>query len=94
MMASQNGHVEVVDKLLQHGANVDLQEKVLLKLTFQLTSITLNSTCVLIYQSTVRYCNFQSSFRDRLAIALPQQRERETKHWGSLHAMSSMHAIT
>ena len=36
-MASQNRHVEVVDKLLQHGANVDLQEKVLLKFTFQLT---------------------------------------------------------
>ena len=31
MVASQNGHVEVVDKLLQHGANLDLQEKVLLK---------------------------------------------------------------
>ena len=27
-MASQNGHVEVVDKLLQHGARVDLQRKV------------------------------------------------------------------
>ena len=27
-MASQNGHAEVVDKLLQHGARVDLQEKV------------------------------------------------------------------
>ena len=28
MAASLNGHVEVVDKLLQHGAKVDLQEKV------------------------------------------------------------------
>ena len=28
MVASQNGHVEVVDKLLQHGATVDLKEKV------------------------------------------------------------------
>ena len=28
MAASQNGHVEVVDKLLQHGAKADLQEKV------------------------------------------------------------------
>ena len=27
-MASENGHVEVVDKLLHHGATVDLQEKV------------------------------------------------------------------
>ncbi|CAI8053430.1 Ankyrin repeat domain-containing protein 29, partial [Geodia barretti] len=27
MAASQNGHVEVVDKLLQHGATVDLQDK-------------------------------------------------------------------
>ena len=28
MAASLNGHVEVVDKLLQHGATVDLQDKV------------------------------------------------------------------
>ena len=28
MFASQEGHVEVVDKLLQHGATVDLQEEV------------------------------------------------------------------
>ena len=28
MAASENGHVEVVDKLLQHGARVDLQEEV------------------------------------------------------------------
>ena len=28
MTASQNGHVEVVNMLLQHGARVDLQHKV------------------------------------------------------------------
>ena len=28
MMASSNGHVEVVDKLLQHRARVDLRIKV------------------------------------------------------------------
>ena len=28
MNASQNGHVEVVNMLLQHGARVDLQNKV------------------------------------------------------------------
>ena len=28
MYASVNGHVEVVDKLLQHGATVDLHNKV------------------------------------------------------------------
>ena len=28
MTASQEGHVEVVDKLLQHGATVDLQSEV------------------------------------------------------------------
>ena len=28
MLASQNEHVEVVDKLLHHGATVDLQNKV------------------------------------------------------------------
>ena len=30
MVASQNGHVEVVDKLLQHGATVDLQAQVII----------------------------------------------------------------
>ena len=29
-MASQEGHVEVVDKLLQHGATVDLQAQVII----------------------------------------------------------------
>ena len=28
MVASQTGHVEVVDELLQHGARVNLREKV------------------------------------------------------------------
>ena len=28
MVASQDGHIEMVDKLLQHGAKADLQEKV------------------------------------------------------------------
>ena len=28
MVASQDGHVEVVNMLLQHGARVDLQDKV------------------------------------------------------------------
>ena len=28
MIASETGHVEVVDKLLVHGAGVDLQNKV------------------------------------------------------------------
>ena len=28
MAASQEGHVEAVDKLLQHGATVDLQKEV------------------------------------------------------------------
>ena len=36
MYASRNGHVEVVDKLLQHGARVDLQSKVCF--TFQNSS--------------------------------------------------------
>ena len=29
MIASQNGHVEVVDKLIHHGATVDLQNEVM-----------------------------------------------------------------
>ena len=28
MVASQEGHEEVVDRLIQHGARVDLQKKV------------------------------------------------------------------
>ena len=28
MLASANGHVEVVDRLIQRGARVDLQKKV------------------------------------------------------------------
>ena len=28
MVASRNGHGEVVDKLLQHGAKIDLQKEV------------------------------------------------------------------
>ena len=28
MLASLNGHVEVVDRLLRHGAKVDLQDEV------------------------------------------------------------------
>ena len=28
MLASQDGHVEVVNMLLQHGARVDLQDEV------------------------------------------------------------------
>ena len=31
MAASLDGHVEVVDKLIQHGATVDLQDKVYAK---------------------------------------------------------------
>ena len=29
MLASHNGHVEVVDKLIEHGATVDLQTQVI-----------------------------------------------------------------
>ena len=32
MLASQNGHVGVVNELLQHGASVDVQSKVKLQL--------------------------------------------------------------
>ena len=57
MAASQNGHVEVVDKLLQHGADLDLQKKVLLKFPFQLTlhmdllNQLKNFVCLHIYKS-------------------------------------------
>ena len=37
MMASFNGHLDVVDTLLQHEASVDLQKKVytIMKISFQ-----------------------------------------------------------
>ena len=35
MLASENGHVEVVDKLLQHGATVDLQVQVIITPTYK-----------------------------------------------------------
>ena len=34
MVASQNGHVEVVDKLLEYGAKVDLQTQVITVLIY------------------------------------------------------------
>ena len=34
MLASRNGHVEVVDTLLQHGARVDLQSNVSAELLY------------------------------------------------------------
>ena len=38
MLASHNGHVEVVDKLVQHGATVNLQTKVcVVPLTHKIT---------------------------------------------------------
>ena len=57
MMASQSGHVEVVDKLLQHGAGLDLQKKVLLKFPFQLSlhMDLLRTLCVYIFISQSVY---------------------------------------
>ena len=40
MAASRNGHVEVVDKLLQHGATVDLKKEVITTLCMHLCSAT------------------------------------------------------
>ena len=34
MVASHNGHVEVVDKLIQHGARVDLKDNVCVIITY------------------------------------------------------------
>ena len=48
MMASQNGHVEVVDKLLQHGATVDLQHQVIMTTptcVYQVTRFILSYNC-------------------------------------------------
>ena len=43
MVASRNGHVEVVNKLLQHGATVDLQHEVIM---FK-QSLSLLTSCAL-----------------------------------------------
>ena len=43
MAASHNGHVEVVDKLLQHGARVDPQDEVLF--LFSISHSNSNSLC-------------------------------------------------
>ena len=47
MIASQNGHAEVVDTLLQHGASVDLQSNVSAKLYF----VNNYTSCAIIYIS-------------------------------------------
>ena len=47
MLGSEDGHVEVVDKLLQHGARVDLQSEVfhlLVNLQTQISHDPLNFT--------------------------------------------------
>ena len=46
MTASHNGHVEVVDKLLQHEATVDLQSKVINPWPTCTVRITLLGLCV------------------------------------------------
>ena len=50
MVASQEGHVEVVDTLLQHGARPDLQKEVYTSCkpstcSFNTHSIKINSSC-------------------------------------------------
>ena len=46
-MASQNGHLEVVEKLLEHGAKVDLLNDVrVFSYIFQLRIIFLAKTCL------------------------------------------------
>ena len=49
-MASQNGHVEIVEKLLQHGATVDLQMKVLAcKYVSGIYYIDIVNTCLYVH---------------------------------------------
>ena len=42
MLASLDGHVEVVDKLLQHGATVDLQYQVYIYTILRMSIYTCN----------------------------------------------------
>ena len=56
MLASQNGHVEVVDKLLQHGATVDLKNKVITTPPFVSIMIFINHMflkLVIFYHCTI-----------------------------------------
>ena len=56
MLASLNGHVEVVDKLLQHGATVDLKDQVINTHTYKYNAIY-NLMClklVIFHHHTIR----------------------------------------
>ena len=54
MFASQNGHAEVVDTLLQHGARVDLQSNVSAALSARMRSegYSIRSVCLCVCVST------------------------------------------
>ena len=49
MLASQNGHVDVVNVLLQHGASVDLQDKVKLHMLTFLFISPHKYKCIVVY---------------------------------------------
>ena len=55
MYASQNGHVEVVDTLLQHEASVDLQNNVrFFAIHIRTCNLTYNSSSFYVHISDVR----------------------------------------
>ena len=55
MSASKGGHTEVVEILLQQGANVDMQEAVSTGITFSMECFILN-TMVSLYVTEEQHC--------------------------------------
>ena len=63
-MASQNGHVEVVDRLLQYGATVDLQRKVRMALVLSsMHDFQLGFFDLIFYLLAIILCIFRTLFK-------------------------------
>ena len=56
MIASENRHVDLVNVLLQHGASVHLQNKVVVHLLTFLFISPHNYVCIAVYFPVVRNC--------------------------------------
>ena len=68
MLASQEGHVEVVDRLIQHGATVDLQREVNYTTEVQNTQRSIrkcnnNRTCKVVDASCPYYYTYMGQCR-------------------------------
>ena len=68
MLASMKGHVEVVDRLIQHGAKVDLQSEVNCTTAVQNTQCSVtkcdnNRTCMVVDASCPYYYTYMGQCR-------------------------------